>query len=144
MKTVEQVMSSDVVTIGATRTAADAIALMLERDAAVLPVVDDGDRLVGLITMRDLLRALPYRPVVEVMRQDIQMISPRMPLSEAYTLLERQRTGQLPVADEGRVVATGAVPIGALAPGDYVVHGVIRLEDGTTGRVTRTLRKALR
>ncbi|OFW25606.1 MAG: hypothetical protein A3G21_05580 [Acidobacteria bacterium RIFCSPLOWO2_12_FULL_66_21] len=47
-------------------------------------------------------------------------------------------------ADEGRVVATGAVPIGALAPGDYVVHGVIRLEDGTTGRVTRTLRKALR
>jgi hypothetical protein len=44
-------------------------------------------------------------------------------------------------ADEGRVVAKGAVPIGALPPGDYVVRGVIRLEDGTTGRVTRTLRK---
>jgi hypothetical protein len=44
-------------------------------------------------------------------------------------------------ADEGRVVATGAVPIGALAQGDYVVRGVIRLEDGTTGRVIRTLRK---
>jgi CBS domain-containing protein len=92
VKTVEQVMSSDVITIGTTRTAADAIALMLERDAAVLPVVGDGERPVGLITMRDLLRALPYRPVVEVMRQDIQMISPHMPLSEAYTLLERQRT----------------------------------------------------
>jgi hypothetical protein len=47
-------------------------------------------------------------------------------------------------ADEGRVVAKGAVPIGALPPGDYVVRGVIRLEDGTTGRVTRTLRKAAR
>jgi IMP dehydrogenase len=104
VKTVEQVMSSDVITIGTTRTAADAIALMLERDVAVLPVVDDGERLVGLITMRDLLRALPYRPVVEVMRQDMQMISPHMPLAEAYTLLERQRTGQLPVADDGRVV----------------------------------------
>lgn len=45
-------------------------------------------------------------------------------------------------ADEGRVIATGAVPLGALAPGDYVVRGVIRLPDGTTGRVTRTLRKA--
>jgi hypothetical protein len=44
-------------------------------------------------------------------------------------------------ADESRVVATGAVPLGALAPGDYVVRGVIRLADGTTGRVTRTLRK---
>jgi hypothetical protein len=44
-------------------------------------------------------------------------------------------------ADESRVVATGVVPVGALAPGDYAVRGTIRLEDGTTGRVTRTLRK---
>jgi hypothetical protein len=47
-------------------------------------------------------------------------------------------------ADDNRVVATGAVPIGALPPGDYVVRGVIRLEDGRTGRVTRTLRKVAR
>lgn len=47
-------------------------------------------------------------------------------------------------ADEGRVVATAAVPVGALAPGDYLIRGVIRLEDGTTGRVTRTLRKVAR
>lgn len=47
-------------------------------------------------------------------------------------------------ADEGRVVATGAVPIGALPPGDYVIRGMIRLEDGTTGRVMRTLRKVAR
>jgi len=44
-------------------------------------------------------------------------------------------------ADDTRVVATGVVPLGALAPGDYVVKGIIRLEDGTTGRVVRTLRK---
>jgi len=47
-------------------------------------------------------------------------------------------------ADESRVTATGAVPLGALPPGDYVVRGVIRLEDGTTGRVLRTLRKLAR
>ncbi|MEO7274454.1 MAG: hypothetical protein ABIX28_21105, partial [Vicinamibacterales bacterium] len=44
-------------------------------------------------------------------------------------------------ADETRVVATGVVPVGALTPGDYAVRGIIRLDDGTTGRVTRTLRK---
>ena len=44
-------------------------------------------------------------------------------------------------ADDTRVVATGTVPLGALSPGDYVVRGIIRLEDGTTGRVVRTLRK---
>jgi hypothetical protein len=47
-------------------------------------------------------------------------------------------------AAESRVVATGAVPIGALPPGDYLVRGIIRLEDGTTGLVSRTLRKAAR
>jgi len=47
-------------------------------------------------------------------------------------------------AGESRVVATGAVPIGAVPPGDYVVRGVVRLEDGTTGRVSRTLRKVER
>jgi hypothetical protein len=47
-------------------------------------------------------------------------------------------------ADDTRVTATGAVPLGALQPGDYVVRGVIRLEDGTTGRVLRTLRKVAR
>jgi len=39
------------------------------------------------------------------------------------------------------MVATGAMPIGSLPPGDYVVRGIVRLEDGTTGRVIRTLRK---
>ncbi|MCX6543147.1 MAG: hypothetical protein NTV05_01895 [Acidobacteria bacterium] len=47
-------------------------------------------------------------------------------------------------AGESRVVATGAVPLGALPPGDYVVRGIVRLEDGTTGRVVRTLRKVAR
>jgi hypothetical protein len=47
-------------------------------------------------------------------------------------------------ADATRVVATGTVPLGALAPGDYIVRGIIRLEDGTTGRVVRTLRKVMK
>jgi hypothetical protein len=42
---------------------------------------------------------------------------------------------------DGRYVATGAVPLGALAPGDYAVRGVLRLENGTSGRAIRTLRK---
>ncbi len=47
-------------------------------------------------------------------------------------------------ADASRVLATGPVPLGALPPGDYVVRGVVRLADGTSGRVMRTLRKAPR
>jgi hypothetical protein len=71
-----------------------------------------------------------------------------MPLSAALELArdpEGPVIGSLPVslarAGESRVVATGVVPLGALPPGDYAVRGVVRLEDGTTGSVSRTLRK---
>jgi hypothetical protein len=45
-------------------------------------------------------------------------------------------------ADETRVVATGAVPLGALPAGDYVVRATVTLEDGASARVVRTLRKS--
>jgi VWFA-related protein len=43
--------------------------------------------------------------------------------------------------EEGRYRATGAVPIGALPPGDFVVRAVVGIEGQPTGRVLRTLRK---
>lgn len=42
---------------------------------------------------------------------------------------------------EQRFLAMGTVVIGALPAGDYVVRGIIKLDDGTTGRVETTLRK---
>jgi len=43
--------------------------------------------------------------------------------------------------EDDRLVATGAVPIGALPSGDYVVRGVIAIEGGETTKIMRTLRK---
>jgi VWFA-related protein len=45
-------------------------------------------------------------------------------------------------AGESRYVATGVLPIGALAPGDYVVRAMVGIEGQPMTRVTRTLRKA--
>ncbi len=47
-------------------------------------------------------------------------------------------------ADEGRVVATATLQIGALPPGDYIVRAVIQLEEGAHARIIRTLRKVAR
>jgi VWFA-related protein len=44
-------------------------------------------------------------------------------------------------AGEDRFIATGALPIGALPPGDYVVRGTIGVEGKAAGQVVRTLRK---
>ena len=62
--------------------------------------------------------------------------------------LEGPPMARVPVAltrtDDTRVVATGTIPLGALPAGDYLVRAVVRLEDGTTGRISRTLRKVIR
>jgi hypothetical protein len=43
--------------------------------------------------------------------------------------------------EDDRLVATGAIPIGALPAGDYVVRGIVNIEGGASGKVMRTLRK---
>lgn len=45
-------------------------------------------------------------------------------------------------SDTQRQRATGVVPVGNLAPGDYVMRAVLSLDGAPIGRVTRVLRKA--
>ncbi|MBA3406028.1 MAG: hypothetical protein H0U13_15335 [Gemmatimonadaceae bacterium] len=44
-------------------------------------------------------------------------------------------------AGNGRYVATIAIPIGALPPGDYIVRTLVGIEGQALTRVVRTLRK---
>ena len=46
-----------------------------------------------------------------------------------------------PTDEPNRFTATGAVPIGSLPAGDYVVRAIVGLEGQPSGRVVRTLRK---
>ncbi len=102
-------MTTGVVTIGPDRTAGEAAALMLDRDVSVLPVVSvlpaaSEEHLVGVVVMRDLLRAPPYRPVSEVMSREPPAASPGMNLAAALDLMDTRRIGYLPVLDEDRLI----------------------------------------
>ncbi|MFJ7587523.1 CBS domain-containing protein [Streptomyces sp. NPDC097617] len=66
--TAGDVMSAPAVTIQAEETAADAARLLTRRGIERLPVVDEEDRLVGIVTRRDLLR-LFVRPDSEIRRR---------------------------------------------------------------------------
>jgi diguanylate cyclase (GGDEF)-like protein len=103
MKTVEQVMRQDIPAIGSDKTVADAVAILSDREINALPVVEEG-RLVGVVTVRDLLRALPYRPLSEATSRAVVTASPGMLLTAAYTLMEHHRLGQLPVVDQDRLI----------------------------------------
>lgn len=54
---VSEVMKSDVVTIAPTTPIGEAARVLLDRKIGCLPVVNDEDELVGLVTETDLLRA---------------------------------------------------------------------------------------
>ena len=43
-----------------------------------------------------------------------------------------------------RFLVTAAIPIGALAPGDYVVRATVAAQDQAGGRVVRPIRKVAR
>ncbi|MFB6614293.1 CBS domain-containing protein [Streptomyces sp. NPDC085524] len=63
--TAGEIMSAPAVTVLAGETAADAARLLTRRGIERLPVVDEEDRLVGIVTRRDLLRMF-LRPDSEI------------------------------------------------------------------------------
>ncbi|MCB5180864.1 CBS domain-containing protein [Streptomyces antimicrobicus] len=67
-RTAGDLMSAPAVTVRAEEAAADAARLMTRRGIERLPVVDVEDRLVGIVTRRDLLR-LFVRPDAEIRRR---------------------------------------------------------------------------
>ncbi|MEW1700400.1 CBS domain-containing protein [Streptomyces sp. NPDC091278] len=66
--TARGVMSAPAVTVYAQEAAADAARLMARRGVERLPVVDEEERLVGIVTRRDLLRVF-LRPDPEIRRR---------------------------------------------------------------------------
>ncbi|MCX4799113.1 MULTISPECIES: CBS domain-containing protein [unclassified Streptomyces] len=69
--TAAEVMSTPAVTVHADETAPDAARLMMRSGVERLPVVDDEDRLVGIVTRRDLLRVF-LRPDAEIRRRLVE------------------------------------------------------------------------
>jgi len=60
-KQVEDVMTTDVATVGPTTSIVDIVRVILDRRLSGLPVIDDRDRVVGVISEADLLLVEEYR-----------------------------------------------------------------------------------
>ena len=113
----EDVMSRAVV-VRPEATLAEAEAILEKNGFNSLPVVDAGERLLGVVTSLDLLRAFAFpedtilprfsdvmvRPVSSVMSRDAQTICPRTPLTRVLQKLVDSRNKSFPVVDGDRVV----------------------------------------
>ncbi len=105
VKRAESFIIRDVVTVTPDDSVEAARAIMREMNISGLPVVV-GDRLVGIITRRDVYFAENGNQMVkEVMTKDVITVSPDITPQEARKIMSRYKIEKLPVVDDsGRLV----------------------------------------
>lgn len=113
-------MTPNPVTITEDTTLKDALDLVRSRPFRHLPVVDEGGKLVGIVTEKSLVYASP-RPelslsvfevdyllrktlVKQVMQRDLVTVSPDLPIEEAARVMVDHRIGCLPVLENGELI----------------------------------------
>jgi CBS domain-containing protein len=123
------VMTRDVVTVRRGASIAEAVRLMLDHGVSGLPVLDDGGKVIGILTEGDLLcrsktgteRHRPHwleilmgpgrmagdyvrthgRKVEEIMTRDVVSVAEDTALDEIVELMQRRRIKRVPVLDGG-------------------------------------------
>ena len=107
VKRAENGMIYDPVTIQSDATVADALALMAEYHIGGIPVVAQDNKLVGIVTNRDLrFERRVERPIAEVMTsKNLVTTHQKTDLTEAAEILQANKIEKLPVVDaEGHLV----------------------------------------
>ncbi len=99
-------MARDVQTVRATDSLYRARMLMHHHHVKALPVVDDGRRVVGIVTVYDLftLDVVDLDPVAKVMSSPVTTVGPDTPVARLVELMTDLGLRHLPVVDdEGRL-----------------------------------------
>ncbi len=128
----KDVMTSPIVTVGPEATVQEIAKLLIERQVSGMPVLDQGGRVVGIVSEGDLMRRVEHaderhrswwlklfsdeiteateyvkthgRRAAEVMTRDVVTVDEDTPLHEIAALLEERRIKRVPVVRDGRLV----------------------------------------
>jgi len=124
---VSRSMTRRVITVDPEASIFEAQEIMAKNSIRHLPVVEDDQRLVGILTDRDIRSALPYSyfkkllshaekeklsglKVGDIMSTEPISISPTYTIQDALLLIQNSKVGALPVIDEDRRV-TGIISV---------------------------------
>jgi CBS domain-containing protein len=128
VKSILSAKGSDVATIAPTATLAEATKILADRKIGALLVTGAGGRITGIVSERDIVRALAefgggalQLPLTEVMTRKVVTCAPGDTVS---VLMERMTAGKfrhLPVMDDGDLV-------GIISIGDVVKYRLTELQ----------------
>jgi CBS domain-containing protein len=110
MATVAELMNRDVLAVDPTASIGEAAEKMIEGGVGAVVVMEDGVRLTGIITERDLLRAVAQRAraaearVRQWMTESVITIEPDTPIQDAAQMMFERNFRHLPVSKDGRLL----------------------------------------
>ena len=105
VKKAESFVVDDPITMTEAHTVGDVKRVVEETGTGGILIVDENERLIGIVSTRDLLfENDPNKPVTAIMSKDVHTASPDTSLKEAERLLHEYRVEKLPLVDkDGRV-----------------------------------------
>ena len=134
MFTLDAIMTTELITLLPTANLAEARELMHRHKIHHLPVVDDNNTLIGLVTLTNVLAATdsilrdpnnsihPQDVIVkDIMVTDVATVDERASLRQAALFLEKHRIGCLPVVTDGMLK-------GIITETDFVAVAINLLE----------------
>ena len=148
------VMTREVLTVGPETSAKYAAEVMAEHGFAALPVVDEEDRLVGIVAEADVLRdRMPPDPrlhlrrdgatapppallVHGVMTHDVRSVEATADVADIARVFVDDRLRSVPVVDGGRlvgIVSRRDLLRALVRPDEEIRHELLRLVEGYTG-----------
>jgi IMP dehydrogenase len=104
VKRAESLIIRDVITVTPGTTVEELLKMMEHHRIHGFPVVEEEDKLVGIVTWRDVRLANPHLKVKDVMTRDVITAGEDITLEEAKRVLHRHRIEKLPIVDVDRRV----------------------------------------
>ncbi len=140
MITVSEIMSTQVRTINVSESVSAAKAIMKQEDIRHIPVVNDKNSLVGIISQRDILRAQVSElandeakvidedsvSVEQIMSTKISSVHPSDPLRSAGIVMQKNKFGCMPVINDDQLV-------GIITDTDFVTVAINLIEQMDLG-----------
>jgi CBS domain-containing protein len=115
MATVEEVMNKSVLTVDPTSSIGEAAEKMMEAGVGAVVVMEDMVRIVGIVTERDLMRAVAQRAraaearVRQWMTESVVTIEPETTVQDAAKMMFEKNFRHLPVVKEGRLLGIASL-----------------------------------
>ena len=119
---VKDIMTKDVVIVDINDTVLDVAKLMAHHNIGCVPVTKDGQKVLGMITDRDIVLAMarynrdPENTLAtNIMTTNVYSVKPDAELGQALALMKKQQIRRLPVMEN-------EILLGMISLGDFAVY----------------------